>query len=418
MNVKLIAVGMAGLIAGIAGSTLYLQRQGQDQGATEHVHPQPQPAAAGREILYWTDPMLPGFRSATPGKSPMGMEMVPVYADAGGDADAPGTVTVPPGIRQTLGVRTAKAVVRDLAVEVVAPGSIEVAPAARTRVALRAAGWVERLAPLVVGARVEKGERLFDFFAPDIYAAKAEFAAVVRLGGVGQTKPAENRLRVLGVPEAEIAALKAGQPAAHATLVAAPVAGIVAEIAVGEGSYLEPGAAAIDLVDASRPWAVLAVPQSRIGAVVPGLAVAIRLAGDAAPVYDGVVDTLDPRAAEATRAVAVRVKLAAPDDGLRIGAVVAGRIALPAVAGALVVPPSAVIRTGREARVVRALGEGRFRAVPVEIGADTDDGVEIRAGLAAGDDVVVAGQFLIDSESNLRAAAERLELGAGGEGAP
>lgn len=411
MNAKLIAVGLIGLAAGVAGTTLYLK--GPSQDAAPHVHPQPE-AAAGREILYWTDPMLPGFRSPTPGKSPMGMEMVPVYADAG--ATEAGVVTVPAGVRQSLGVRTAKVTRGDLKTEISAPGTITVAPTAIARVQVRAAGWVERLAPIAVGAPVAKGERLFDLYAPDIHAAKVEFAAVTRFGGGGIVAPAENRLRLLGVPDADIAALKGGAPATRTSAILAPIAGVVDELAVTEGTYLEPAAVALTLVDTAQLWALLAVPQSRAAGLAPGLAASIHAVGGGRG--DGVVDLVEPRADAATRAVAVRVKLTGPAPALRLGAAVEGRIALPGAAGATVLPAEALIRTGRENRVVLALGDGRFRSVAVETGLETDTGIEVRRGLTPGDEVVVSGQFLIDSDSALRAALARLDADGNQERVP
>ncbi|MDX2145385.1 MAG: efflux RND transporter periplasmic adaptor subunit [Rhodospirillaceae bacterium] len=415
MNTKFIAAGLAGLAIGIAAATLFFKIP-PNGGEHDHTQMAMPPAAQDREILYWTDPMLPGFRSATPGKSPMNMEMVPVYADAG--ADAAGTVTVPPGVRQSLGVRTAKVVRRDLAAVLDVPGAIMPAPASVTRVQLRAAGWVERLAPLAVGAVVTKGERLFDFYAPEIYAAKAEFATVMRFRDAGVAGSSENRLRLLGVPEDEIAALRAGKPASRVSAVTAPVDGVIDEIAVSEGAYVESSAAAMTIVDRSQAWARLDAPQTRAEGLRPGLRASVRTFGGGDTVHEGLIEAIEPRANDATRAVQVLVRLDGSGPALSFGAAVAGRIELAPLSGAMVLPPEALIRTGRENRVVLALGEGRFRSVVVGTGLETDDGIEIRSGLSDGDEVVVSGQFLFDSDSALRAAIDRLDAGASPGSAP
>ena len=375
--------------------------------------------ATGRVILYYQDPMAPGTRFEVPGKSPfMDMMLVPVYAGSGGDS---GSVSISPRMQQNLGVRTAAVTQGRLASQLVASGSIVWNERDQVVVQARAAAFVERLHVRANLDPVRAGQPLAELYVPDWVAAQEEFLAIRRMQGselAGLREASRARMRQAGMSLEQIQDVERTGRVQARMMLAAPIAGVVTEVAAREGMAVMPGTTLFRINGVGTVWAQAEVPESQAAQVRPGTRV--RATTPAAPgeVFEGRVQALLPEVASGTRTVKARMELANRGGRLVPGMFVQMQFSGPDARPALLVPTEALIQTGRRTVVMLAEDEGRFRAVEVEPGAESGGQSEVRSGLRAGQKVVVSSQFLIDSEASLRGLEARLNAGAPAAGAP
>lgn len=373
-----------------------------------------------REPLYWVAPMDPNYRRDGPGKSPMGMDLIPVYADAAHDEtpDAPGTVRISPDVVNNLGVRTARVARGRLQTGIRTVGYVRYDEDRLVHIHPRVEGWIERLAVKANGDPVARGAPLYSLYAPALVNAQEELLLALKRGDAALARAAEERLLALEVPEKAVAALKKTRRVQRRIQVEAPQSGVVDDLGVREGMFVKPGMTAMTIAVLDEVWVVGEVFERQAGLVSAGDAVRMRL--DYAPgrVWTGRVDYVYPRLNEKTRTVQIRARFDNADGTLKPGMFAQLEIRPEHDEGREVtlIPAEALIRTGGAPRVVLALGEGRFRSVAVEVGRITPDRVEIRAGLEPGARIVTSAQFLIDSESSKTADLERMQHGAAGAG--
>ncbi|MFH1873296.1 MAG: efflux RND transporter periplasmic adaptor subunit [Pseudomonadota bacterium] len=364
----------------------------------------------GRTILHYHDPMVPGKKFETPGKSPfMDMMLVPAYAGAAG-ADA-STVTVSPRIQQNLGLRTGEVSEASLAPEVLAVGAIAWNERDQALVQARALGYVERLHARAALDRVAKGQALFDLYVPDWVAAQEDFLSLRRMQGsnlVPLLDAARGRMRQTGMSEAQIALVeKSGAVQARMTLFA-PIAGVLTELNAREGSTVMPGMTLARINGLSTVWAEAQVPESQAAQLRVGARVKARSPALPGTEFAGRVQALLPELNTGTRTLRVRMELGNPGGRLVPGMFVEMALSGPPQEKALLIPSEALIRTGRRTLVMVAEADGSFRPVEVETGVETGNQTEIQRGLRAGQKVVLSGQFLIDSEASLKGVETRL----------
>ena len=365
--------------------------------------------ATGSKVLYYHDPMVPGNKFDQPAKSPfMDMMLVPVYAD--GDSDG-SKVTVSPRIQQNLGVRIAPVVEGTLAPQLAAVGNIAFNERDQAIVQARATGYVERLHVRATLDPVAKGQPLAELFVPDWIAAQEEFLSVRRMQG-NDLAPlldgARQRMRQLGMSEAQIALVeRSGQTQPRITLTA-PIAGVVTELMAREGMTVMPGATLFRINGLSSVWANAEVPESQAALLRPGAKVQARSAAVPGTRFDGTLQALLPEVNAATRTLKARIELANPGRQLVPGMSVQMQFMDQRAGKALLIPTEAVIQTGRRSVVMLAEEGGRFRPVEVEIGIESGGQTEIKRGLQAAQNVVVSSQFLIDSEASLKGVEARL----------
>ncbi|HSD39095.1 MAG TPA: efflux RND transporter periplasmic adaptor subunit [Rhodocyclaceae bacterium] len=371
--------------------------------------------ANGKRVLYYHDPMAPGKRFDAPGKSPfMDMMLWPVYADAGGGAADTGTVNISPRVQQNLGIRTVEVLSGSLASSVQAVGSIAYDERDQVVIQARTAAYVERLNVRATLDRVARGQALVELYVPDWVAAQEEFLSVRRMQGSDLSSlvdAARNRMRQVGMNDEQIRAVEtSGKVQARITL-RAPIGGVVVELLVREGMTVAPGATLFRLNGTATMWANAEVPESQAALVRPGVAVEARSPALPGTLFKGRVQAILPEVNAATRTLKARVELANPNGMLAPGMFVNMAVAGGAARTVLLVPSEAVIQTGKRTVVMLAEGEGKFRPVDVEIGADSNGETEIRSGLTAGQRVVASGQFLLDSEASVTASGERMQGG-------
>jgi Cu(I)/Ag(I) efflux system membrane fusion protein len=346
------------------------------------------------------------------------MELVKIDKPQGAEMPAGGgPIRIDPAVIQNMGVRTEPVARRDLAAEVRAPGKIRVDESRVTVVNARVMGYAEKLYADVTGQRVVKGGPLLEIYSPDLVSAQEEYLQAVRYAGTAGdatgaadlVESARRRLANWGVSAAEIAALERSGKARNTLPIASPAAGVVLEKKVVRGQNVAPGMELYTIADLSTVWAVAQVYQADLALVRKGSEAEVELAGAAKP-YRGVIAFVSPVLDPQTRTAEVRVELRNTKD-LDIKPEMIATVVLrgPARKNVLAVPEQAIIRSGRRTLAIVALGAGYFEPREVTLGAASGGYVEVTSGLEEGDGLVVSSQFLIDSESNLKAAVQRMQ---------
>ena len=408
----LILVVAGAAIAGAAGYGLY--SIGMDRGMTmAKASSAAADSKAGKRILYWHDPMVPGQRFDKPGKSPfMDMQLVPVYeGEKNQGEETRGTVSVDPRMQQSLGVRTEEAGKGIIAPALEAVGSVAYNERDVAVVQARGNGFVEKLYVRAPLDAVRKGQALAQLYVPDWVAAQEEYLSARRLAGTsleGLVEGARQRMRLAGMSEGQIREVEQGGKVQARLTIHSPIDGVVAELTAREGMTVASGAPLFRINGLATVWVNAEVRESEASEVRPGSAVEARTPALPGKVFKGKVSALLPEVNPATRTLKARVELANPGGELKPGMFATVSFKTAARKEVLLVPTEAVIRTGKRSVVVVAQGDGRFAPVEVETGMESGGRTEIRKGLEAGQKVVVSGQFLIDSEANLKATETRM----------
>jgi Cu(I)/Ag(I) efflux system membrane fusion protein len=409
MNARLLLLALALLLAGCGGEEPPAAGESALEHARKHLDP------------TYICPMHPQIVRGEPGTCPLcGMDLVEREA-AGGGEDRP-QVAISPAVVQRMGVRTAKAERRVLWRFVRSQGRVDYDPQRVVPIHPRTAGWVETLYVRNEGVRVKRGDTLALFFSPVAlqeqarYLGQRQAAELASLQAPDQADPAQrlrlaagrDLLRYLGVPDMSLMGMESsGRPIALLPLMAHR-AGVIVKSTAREGMYAEPNEALFTIADLSQVWVMVNVHEHQLTWVRPGLEVEVSSAAHRGRIWKGKVDFVYPDLDPRTRTLRARVGLSNPDELLQpnmfVEAVIFGGPSEPV----LTVPRDAVILTGEREIAVRALGDGRFQPVEVVSGMRRGDYVEILAGLEEGQEVVVSGQFLIDSESSLQASLRRM----------
>jgi Cu(I)/Ag(I) efflux system membrane fusion protein len=373
-------------------------------------------AEAGRKPLYWYDPMVPDQHFDKPGKSPfMDMDLVPKYADEGGGVD---TVAIDPRVAQNLGVRTAEVTSGKLWRRIDTVGTVAPDDSRVQVVQARAEGYVERLVRRVPNEPVKKGELLAEVYSPALLAAQEEYRLVLkRNDDPAWRDAARQRLSLLGVSEAQIAALENGGQPTRRVAYYAPVSGILSEVTARDGAAVSSGMPMFSIADYGQVWVLAEVVEDQAAWIKPGKSVEVTFPALPGKVVEGTVDTLYPRLNAEARTLQARIRLANPGLALKPGMYANVTLYGGASEEHVLVPAEAVIATGTRKIVLLAEDKGRFRPVEVKTGMENDGKVAILAGLQGGEKVVVSGQFLIESEANLKGVLGRM-AGSGVEAKP
>jgi membrane fusion protein, copper/silver efflux system len=364
------------------------------------------PAASGArgKILYYRNPMGLPDTSPGPKKDPMGMDYLPVYES---EANEPaGTVTVSPERVQMLGVRTEVATARSLTRSIRAVGTIAINERQIAVVAPRFEGWIEKLLVNTTGQPVRRGQPLFEVYSPDLALAEQEYV-LARQAGPSIADATLTRLRNFGLPADEIARLKRSGVVSKTLTLGAPIDGVVLEKNAVEGMHFAPGDTLYRIADLSTVWLLADVFEQDLALVRPGEAAKLSIAAYPDKAFEGKVTFVYPTVAATTRTAKVRIEIPNPNDLLKPDMYANVEIAAPVGSAPVVaVQDSAVLDSGTRRAVLVDRGEGRFEPRPVTTGRRADGYVEIRDGLQANERVVIGANFLIDAESNLRAALQ------------
>jgi Cu(I)/Ag(I) efflux system membrane fusion protein len=365
------------------------------------------PATVGNEILYWVAPMDPDYRRDGPGKSPMGMDLVPVYANAA--ATRPGVVSIDPTLVSNLGVRTALAERGTLPRRIETVGYIGYDEDTLQHIHTRVDGWIETLAKTATGDAVKQGELLFELYSPTLVNAQQEFLTALASNNQGLKDASSDRLTALGVTRSEVARLQRERTVSQRIRVYAESDGVVAHLGVREGIFVTPATEVMSVARLDRVWVLAEVFERQSAWVQPGQEASVELDYLPGRILQGSVDYVYPELDPVTRTLKVRLRFDNEGETLRPNMFARVVIDGSAIDDVVHVPREAVIRGGSSNRVVVDLGDGRFESRKVLIGIESGERVAIRRGLAEGERVVTSAQFLIDSESNINSALNRLE---------
>ncbi len=359
-----------------------------------------------RKVLYYRHPHSPRITSDKPMQDEMGMDYIPIYADDGADEEG---LRIAPEVVQNLGVRTATARLATVTPKVTAYALVEYNETGLSHVHVRAAGWVERLVVRSLGERVKRGDLLFEWYSPELVSAQEEYLRARRSGQAGMAQAGRERLLALGIAATAVAKLDSSGKPLQRLPVHAPADGVVTAMAVRDGMYITPSLDLLTLADLSSVWVYVDLFEHQAPLVALGSMATLNLAGLPEETLRGEVNYLAPALTGPSRTLRARLTMANPGERLHPGMYGQAEIFAPEEANILLIPKEAVIRDGSGARVVLAREEGRFTVVEVVAGREFADDQEITSGLSDGDLVVVSAQFLLDSESSLRASFNRLE---------
>ena len=387
---------------------------------------------APRKLLYYRNPMGLPDTSPTPKKDPMGMDYIPVYEgeEPASDPGSANLVRISTEKVQKLGVRTEAAALRPLGRTVRASGRVEPDERRISMISPKFEGYVERLHVNATGQPVAKGQPLFEVYSPELVSAQREYAIAVQgaqtmkdagsESAAGMKQLAESalaRLRNWDLSPDDVAALARSGEVRRTVTLRSPVSGIVTEKKAFQGMRFMPGEALYQVTDLSSVWVVADVFEQDIGLVKAGTKATVILPAYPGQSFNGTITYVYPTLKAETRTVPVRIELANPKHLLKPAMFAQVDVQLGAGANVLTVPDSAVIDSGKRQIVLVQRGEGRFEPREIRTGARGDNHVEVLEGLKAGEEVVVAANFLIDAESNLKAAIGGLGGHAGHGGA-
>lgn len=400
---KSIALAVAG--AGLAFGGYWAGMQG-------HERQEPSPTAitaaagdkidpkTGRKVLYWHDPMVPGHKFDKPGRSPfMDMDLVPVYDDEGA---AEGGVKVNPTLQQSLGIRFATVRREETRDSFDVVGTTQFDESAAEVVQSRVNGYIDRLYARAPMQRIKRGEPIAQVFVPDWIAPQEEYLALKRGGHSELVMAARQRMRALSIPDRLIAqAERTGQAQSHFILTS-PATGVITELAVREGAMASPGMTLAKISGLNKLWLIAEVPELLANSVRPGMTVEASFAGEPSRIFSGHVREVLPGVNTATRTVQARLELDNRDGLLTPGMLMRVRLGAEKSTSRLLVPTEAVITSGKRSVVLVAGENNSMQPVVVMTGRDIGDDTEILSGLTEGQKVVTSGQFLIDSEANLK----------------
>jgi len=388
---------LLGAVLGAAATAVLLFDQGREVAGSAGL------AANDEEKkpLYWVAPMDADYRRDRPGKSPMGMDLVPVYATAGaGREREPGAVEISPEVVNNLGVRTAGVEQRSLPAQIRTVGYVQYDEDRLIHIHPRVEGWIEKLYVKAAGDPVASGQPLYELYSPQLVNAQEEMLLALKRNNERLVQAAEDRLLALQLSPAFIDELKRERQVRQTITFVAPQSGVVDNLNIREGFYVKPGTTLMSVGALDDVWVEAEVFERQAALVAVGLPVIMTLDYLPGQEWEGTVDYVYPSLDEKTRTLRIRLRFNNEAGTLKPNMFAQVLIQGKPERDTLIVPREAVIRTGDQDRVVLALGGGRFKSIAVDLGRVDQQYAEILNGLQVGDTVVVSAQFLLDSESS------------------
>lgn len=403
-NLKPIVIGM--IVGGVLSLGTYtLLNSGESSKTSDHI--------AEKKPLYWVAPMDANYRRDKPGKSPMGMDLVPVYDEGNSGPDAgPGTIRISSDVVNNIGVRTTTVSYKSLHTEINTVGYVTYDEDKLIHIHPRVEGWIEKLHVKAIGDPVKKGQPLYEIYSPELVNAQEELLLALERKNSRLITAAENRLVSLQLPSSAITQLKKTKKVQQRITFYASQNGVVENLKIREGYFVKPGSTILSIADLSEVWVEGEVFERQAGQVKLGTPVTMTLDYLPGKKWTGNVDYIYPTLDAKTRTVKVRLRFTNENGEFKPNMFAQIAIHTTGEENALLIPREALIRTGNQDRVVLALGEGSFKSVEVSVGRYDSDNVEILDGLNEGEQIVSSAQFLLDSESSKSSDFKRMNSDA------
>ncbi len=379
-----------------------------------------------KKIKYWVAPMNPTYIRNEPGKSPMGMDLVPVYEEEGEEKEPASTIRIDSGTIQNMGVRLGRVKRKPLVKNIRTVGSITYDETRIYTMNTKFSGWIEKLYVNFVGEDVKKGQPLFDIYSPELVSAQEEYLLAlqhheslkdspypnIREGAERLLKASRTRLRYWDLSEAQIRKIENTKTVNKTITVYSPTNGVVIKKSAFQGHYVKPGAQQYEIADLSKVWVDVEVYEYELPWIRKGMKAKMDLSYIPGKNFTGRVLYVYPFLTEKTRTVKLRLEFPNPGYQLKPGMYANIYLESSISKNSLVIPQEAVIDSGVRKIVFVALGKGRFEPRDVKIGVEGNDNeFQVLEGLRENEQIVLSGQFMLDSESRLREAIQKM-LGA------
>ena len=377
----------------------------------------------GKKIKYWTSPMDPTYISEQPGKSPMGMDLVPVYEEEGEDKEPASTIRIDPGTMQNMGVRLGRVQQKRLIKNIRALGNITFDETKIFTVNTKFNGWIEKLYVNFIGEDVKKGQPLFDIYSPELVTAQEEYLLAleqysklgnssyprIRDGARRLLEASRTRLQYWDLTDRQIELIGETRKVKKILTIYSPAAGVVTKKDAFKGHYVKQGAHQYEIVDLSSVWVDVDVYEYELPWVRKGMAADMDLSYIPGKRFKGKVLFIYPYLDPKTRTAKLRLAFTNPGYQLKPGMYANVNLKSVVATDTLVIPQEAVIDSGVRKIVFVALGKGKFEPREVNIGLEGNDNeFQVLDGLSEGEEIVLSAQFMLDSESRLREAIQKM----------
>lgn len=398
MNNKIALIASLGLGVVIGSSFTFFQpKHSSDKESSE------------RQPLYWVAPMDSNYRRDKPGKSPMGMDLIPVYEEGETDSDAgPGTIKISSAVVNNLGVVSESVSMKDLSQDIRTVGFVQYDENQLIHIHPRVEGWIEKLYVKAAGDPVKKGQALYELYSPELVNAQQEYIAELNRGQTGLIEAAKERLRALQISNRFIKDLTKNKKISQTVTFYAPQSGVIDNLNIREGFYVQPGTTMMSIGALNQVWVEAEIFERQAHLVKVDQSVSMTLDFLPSRKWQGKVDYIYPSLDTKTRTLRARLKFDNSDLALKPNMFAQVSIHTHQDRTSLAIPKSALIRTSNQNRVVLDLGNGQFKSVEIKIGSITQDYIEVLKGLSEGEKVVTRAQFLLDSESSKQSDFKRM----------
>lgn len=361
-----------------------------------------------KKPIYWVDTMEPTVHYPGPGKSPMGMTLTPVYADANQGSDA-SIIRIAPAIVDNLGVRTALVTQGALSKRIETVGYVEANQNNISHIHTYADGWIKSLVVKAAGDPVKKGQLLLQLYSPTLVNTQEEYLLALDTRNQDLITASYKKLQAQNISASQIKTLTTTRKASQLIDIYSPQDGVIATLNVREGMQVTPDTEIMSLVNLSSIWMIADIYENQASWVSNGQTVEAKFLAYPGKVWRGQVDYIYPQIDATTRTEKVRFRFNNPDGRLKPNMYASIMLLAAPQMNVMSIPLEALIRSGQGDRVIVSLGDGRFQVRPVVAGMESGNRVEILSGLHPNETVVSSGQFLIDSEANLNASLQRIE---------
>ena len=377
----------------------------------------------GKKIKYWAGPMDPTYIRKEPGKSPMGMDLVPVYEEEGETKEPASTIRIDPVTIQNMGVRLAKAERKPLVKDIRTFGNITYDETRIHAVNTKFGGWIEKLHVNFAGQKVRKGQPLFDIYSPELVTAQAEYRLAlqqytslssspypsIREGAQRLLEASRTRLRYWDLTDEQIKQIEESGKIMKTQTIYSPANGVVIKKYAFEGHYVKAGEHQYEIADLSTVWVDVDIYEYELPWVGEGMAAEMELSYIPGKRFKGKVLYIYPYLEAETRTAKLRLEFANPGYQLKPDMYANIYLNSTIAKDSLVIPQEAVIDSGVRKVVFVSLGKGKFQPREVKLGVEGNEGeYQVLDGLREGEEIVISAQFMLDSESRLREAIQKM----------